>query len=131
MDLSDLKPRAKHLRKASDADARSKNRNRMQVAQTDTEMEDSKPKPIPAKAKASATKAKRTNVVENGKALESSREDHEPAREKAVTTTIPAPRPRGRPKKTQLTQEETPAPSAEISAPKTRPAVKKRKLNAD
>lgn len=97
----------------------------MQAAQTDTEMEDPKPKPISAKAPATKTKGSiPSKVVENGKPLQNSR----PAQEKVATATTPASKSRGRPKKAQ---EETPAPSIEVRAPKTRPAGKKRKLNAD
>jgi hypothetical protein len=131
IDLSDLKPRVKHTRKASDVEARSKRRSRMQAAQTDTEMEDPKQKPVPAKAKAPTTKTKSSipsNIVGNGKYLEKSREDRGAAQEMAATATTPAPKPRGRPKKVQ---EETPAPNVEVPAPKARPSAKKRKLNAD
>jgi len=132
MDLSDLKPRAKHIRRASDVDARSKSRSRMQVAaQTNTETEGPKSKSVPAKPKAPTTKAKRSNsnnVVENGKPIENSRGDRHAAEGKVTTATTPATKPRGRPKKLQ---EETPAPSVEGPAPKTRPSAKKRKLNAD
>jgi hypothetical protein len=134
MDLADLKPRAKHTRRASDIEARSKSRSRMQAAQTDTEMDDPKPKPTPAKAKAPATKTKEytpTNVVENGKASEKSREDSGPAQEKATTTaTNLVLRPRQRPTKARPTPVEIPV-FVPPPPPKTRPATKKRKLNAD
>jgi hypothetical protein len=130
MDLSDLRPRAKHTRRASDVEARSKSRSRMQAAaQTDTDIEDPKPKSAPAKPKAPTNKAKGfipSNTVENGKPH--NREGRGAAQDKATTATTPAARPRGRPKKVQ---EETPAPSVEEPAPKARPSVKKRKLNAD
>jgi len=130
MDISDLKPRARHTRKASDVEARSKSRSRMQAAQTDTEMDDPKPKLVPAKGKVAATKTKSSlpNNVENGKPRESKRDDRGPVREKAAAAVAPAPRPRARPKKAQ---EETPTPSVEVPGPKTRPAAKKRKIYAD
>jgi hypothetical protein len=134
MDLFNLKPRAKHIRKASDIEARSKSRSRMQAAQTDTEMEDPKPKPIPTKVKAPAIKTKSSvpsNVIENGKPTENSREDRGRAQDKTATATAPALKPRARPKKSHPTQGETPAPGAEVPAPKTRPVAKKRKLGAD
>jgi len=127
MDLSGLKPRAKHTRKASDVEARSKRRSRMQAAQTDTEMEDPKLKPIPAKAKASTTKIKSSipsNLVENGKHIENSREDRGTAQEMAATATTPATKPRGRPKKVRDENVDVPALNA-------RPSAKKRKMNAD
>ena len=131
MDLSGLRPRAKHTRKASDVEARSKSRSRMQAAQTDTEMDDPKPKSILAKPKAPTTKAKSSipsNIVENGKSLENSREGRGAAQDKVTTAATPATKPRGRPKKVQ---EEISAPSVEDPVPKARPSAKKRKLNAD
>lgn len=134
MGVSDLRPRAKHTRKASDVQARSKSRSRMQAAQTDTEMDDPKPKLVLAKPKAPTTKAKSSipsNIVENGKSLENSREGRGAAQDKATTATTAttsATKPRGRPKKVQ---EEISAPSVEDPVPKARPSAKKRKLNAD
>lgn len=103
----------------------------MQAAQTDTEMEDPKPKPVPAKAKAPATRTKSSipnHAIENGKPVEKTREDRGSTQEKTATVALPALKPRGRPKKAQ---EETPAPSVEVPAPKARPAPKKRKLNRE
>ena len=131
MDLSALKPRPKHTRKASDVEARSKSRSRMQAAQTDTEIDEPKPKPVLAKPKAPTIKAKGSipsNIVENGKTLEKSREGRGAVQEKTATATNLAMKPRGRPKKVQ---EETPAPGFKVPAPKTGPSAKKRKLNAE
>ena len=131
MDLSGLKPRPKHTRKASDVEARAKSRSRMQAAQTDTEMDDPKPKPVFAKPKAPTTKSKSSipiNTVGNGKSLENSREGRGAAQEKAATATTVATKPRGRPKKVQ---EEAPVPGVKGPAPKAGPSAKKRKLNED
>ena len=131
MDLSGLKPRVKHTRKASDVEARSKSRSRMQAAQTDTEIDEPKPKPVPARPKAPTTKEKGSvpsNIVENGKSPEKSREGRGAAQEKVATATTLATKPRGRPKKVQ---EETPASVFKVPAPKAGPSAKKRKLNAE